>query len=52
MATGGGFWVATREESLITFTKETVEPGCSIRTDDWSGYGTLPDEGYLHTIVH
>lgn len=39
------------QENLITFTKETVEPGCSIRTDDWSGYGTLPDEGYLHTVV-
>jgi len=39
------------QESLTTFTKETVEPGCSIRTDDWSGYGTLPDEGYLHTVV-
>ena len=39
------------QESLTAFTKETVEPGCSIRTDDWSGYGTLPKEGYPHTTV-
>jgi len=39
------------QESLTAFTKGTVEPGCSIRTDDWSGYGALPKEGYLHTVV-
>ena len=39
------------QESLTAFTKETVEPGCLIRTDDWSGYGTLPDVGYPHTTV-
>lgn len=39
------------QESLATFAKQTVELGGSIRTDDWSGYSTLPDEGYPHTVV-
>lgn len=39
------------QECLAAFATQTVEPGGTIRTDDWSGYGTLPDVGYLHTVV-
>jgi transposase-like protein len=37
--------------SLAAFATQTVDPGGTIRTDDWSGYGTLPDVGYPHTIA-
>lgn len=36
---------------LSAFATQTVEPGGTIRTDDWSGYDTLPDVGYPHTVV-
>ena len=39
------------QKSLAAFSTQTVEPGATIRTDDWSGYGTLPDLGYPHTVV-
>ena len=39
------------QESLAPFATLTVEPGTTIRTDDWSGYGTLTDVGYPHTVV-
>jgi transposase-like protein/predicted RNA-binding Zn-ribbon protein involved in translation (DUF1610 family) len=39
------------QESLTAFTKEAVEPGGMIRTDDWSGYGKISDEGYSHAVV-
>ncbi len=39
------------QESLSTFTKQAVEPGGTIRTDDWSGYGKISDEGYSHAVV-
>ena len=39
------------QESLAAFATLTVEPGATIRTDDWSGYGTLADAGYPHTVV-
>lgn len=39
------------QESLTAFIKGAVEPGCSIRTDDWLGYNALLEEGYLHTVV-
>ncbi len=39
------------QETLSGFAKQTVEPGSTIRTDDWSGYGTLPQAGYRHVVV-
>ena len=39
------------QETLSGFAKQTVEPASTIRTDDWSGYGTLPQAGYRHVIV-
>jgi transposase-like protein len=39
------------QESLTTFTKQAVEPGGTIRTDDWSGYNKILDEGYSHAVV-
>ena len=39
------------QESLTAFTKQTVVPGTMVRTDDWSGYGSLPGTGYPHTVV-
>jgi transposase-like protein len=39
------------QKSLAAFATQTVEPGDTIRTDDWSGYDTLPDAGYPHTVV-
>jgi transposase-like protein len=38
-------------QSLSAFATQTVEPGGAIRTDDWSGYDTLPEAGYQHTVV-
>ena len=37
--------------SLAAFAVQTVEPGGMIRTDDWSGYDTLPTEGFPHTVA-
>jgi len=37
--------------SLAAFAAQTVMPGSTIRTDDWSGYYTLPDVGYPHDVV-
>jgi transposase-like protein len=39
------------QKSLATFVTQVVEPGSTIRTDDWSGYGTLQDVEYPHTVV-
>jgi transposase-like protein len=39
------------QKSLAAFVTQTVEPDSTIRTDDWSGYDTLPDVGYPHTVV-
>ena len=39
------------QESLAAFATQTVEPGSTIRTDDWSGYDTLPPAGYPHVVV-
>jgi transposase-like protein len=39
------------QENLASFAAQTVTPGSTIRTDDWTGYGTLPKAGYTHTIV-
>lgn len=39
------------QESLAAFAAQTVSPGSTIRTDDWSGYGTLQETGYPHTVA-
>jgi len=31
--------------------RETVEPGTTVRTDDWRSYRGLPEAGYPHQIV-
>lgn len=37
-------------DSLDAFIKEVVEPGATIRTDDWNGYNGLKKLGYSHII--
>ena len=37
--------------SLAAFAAQTVMPGSTIRTDDWSGYSTLPEVGYPHKVA-
>lgn len=39
------------QETLSGFANQTVVPGSTIRTDDWSGYGTLSRTGYKHVVV-
>lgn len=39
------------QDSLAAFAAQTVEPGSSIRTDDWSGYVSLPTDGFSRIIV-
>jgi len=39
------------QSSLAAFAAQTVAPGSTIRTDDWSGYSTLPEVGYPHTVA-
>lgn len=39
------------QETLSGFVKQTVTRGSTVRTDDWSGYGTLAGAGYRRRIV-
>jgi transposase-like protein len=39
------------QATLCHFAEQTVEPSSTIRTDDWSGYGTLSSAGYRHIVV-
>jgi len=39
------------QASLTAFAAQTVVPSSTIRTDDWSGYSTLPEFGYQHTVT-
>jgi transposase-like protein len=39
------------QKSLAAFVTQTVDPDSTIRTDDWSGYDTLSDVGYPHTVA-
>ena len=39
------------QATLSGFAKQTTDPGSTIRTDDWSGYGTLRQAGYRHIVV-
>ena len=38
-------------ESLLSFVGSTVEPGCVIHTDGWSGYSRLKEKGYTHEVT-
>jgi transposase-like protein len=38
-------------KSLVPAVQETVAPGRTIRTDDWSGYAPLGPAGYEHVAV-
>ena len=37
--------------SLASFVTDIAATGSTIRTDDWSGYGSLPSSGFGHVIV-
>lgn len=37
--------------SLIPTIQESVDPGSSVRTDDWNGYIGLASKGYDHIVV-
>lgn len=37
--------------TLSSFAAQTVQPSSTIRTDDWSGYGTLTQAGFNHVVV-
>jgi transposase-like protein len=39
------------QKSLAAFAAQTVFPGSMVRTDDWSGYDTLKEAGYPHTVA-
>ena len=39
------------QKTLRGFVTQTTEPGSTIRTDDWSGYGTVQQAGYPHVVV-
>lgn len=39
------------QASLVAFVAQSVVPGSTIRTDDWSGYGTLQEVGYPHIVA-
>jgi transposase-like protein len=39
------------EISLTQAIQESVEPGSSVRTDDWNGYTGLTSKGYHHIVV-
>ena len=38
-------------ESLTVAVIESIEPGSIVRTDGWSGYVSLPSNGYVHTVL-
>ncbi len=39
------------QDSLVSFAAQAVEPGSTIRTDDWSGYETLAGAGFRRTVA-
>ena len=38
-------------ESLMPAVQESVEPGSTVRTDGWSGYGGVTSKGYTHIVA-
>lgn len=39
------------QKSLTGFVEQTIKPGSTVRTDDWAGYKTLQQAGYVHVVV-
>ncbi|MBT9132461.1 MAG: hypothetical protein DDT33_00977 [Firmicutes bacterium] len=39
------------DPSLGGAVKEGVEPGSTVQTDGWEGYGQLSELGYIHKVV-
>jgi transposase-like protein len=37
-------------EALEAFIRSAIEPGSTIHTDGWSGYGRLKAQGYVHEV--
>jgi transposase-like protein len=37
--------------SLDTAIEQSIEPGSTIRTDDWPGYRALDSKGYVHQTI-
>jgi transposase-like protein len=42
---------AASARELETFIKESIEPGATIRTDDWLGYRGLKAQSYIHEPI-
>lgn len=38
-------------DSLTSFIQGVVQPGSTIRTDDWTGYGRLSEAGFRHVVL-
>ena len=38
-------------DSLLTFVRETIEPGSLVHTDGWHGYDGLKTAGYRHRVT-
>ncbi len=38
-------------KTLVEAIKELVEPGSTIKTDGWSGYNILEENGYEHIVI-
>ena len=37
--------------NLTQFVQGIAQPGCTIQTDDWSGYNRLTDKGFNHIVL-
>lgn len=38
-------------DNLTPFVQGIVQPGSTIRTDDWTGYGRLSEAGFRHVVL-
>lgn len=38
--------------SLTAFVQGVVQPGSTIRSDDWLGYNTLSENDFRHVVIH
>jgi len=47
----GGALADASAESLGEAVQAAVEPGSTVETDGWGGYGDLSELGYVHNIV-
>lgn len=51
----GSGWCGSPDASaanLLAAISQTIEPGTTIQTDGWKGYGELGKHGYGHEIIH